>query len=100
MVFPMSLGDFPHSVLRVWGGGGACGATGNCEIALFDRETQRMLLSANGWEFRILSASHSGLHDVQVRQNMGCCSGIRYVYRFEGRSYRLAKQVDEVTSTP
>jgi hypothetical protein len=71
-----------------------CGATGNCDIWVFDPKTGDLLLSGNGWELRSETTTHNGCYDFVTRHNMGAGFGIRDWYRFDGRTYKLWRETD------
>jgi hypothetical protein len=89
----VSLGSYPHPIIRIWGGGGLCGATGNCMIALFDSVTGADILNSLGWKWITLPHAHNGLQDIIIQESDGCCRPqIRHSFRFDGTVY---KQLDQ-----
>jgi hypothetical protein len=91
-VTTVSLGSYPHPIIRIWGGGGLCGATGNCTIALFDSVTGADILNGLGWKWIPLPRVHNGLQDIIIQEGAGCCRPqIRHSFRFDGTVY---KQLD------
>jgi hypothetical protein len=89
----VSLGSYPHPIIRIWGGGGLCGATGNCTIALFDSVTGADILNGLGWKWIPLPHAHNGLQDIIIQEGAGCCRPqIRHSFQFDGTVY---KQLDQ-----
>jgi hypothetical protein len=65
-----------------------CGATGNCEVLLFDSKTGDLLVHGDGWDYGFRRTTHHGVFDFYVRQNMSAGSGTRYEYQFDGKVYQ------------
>jgi hypothetical protein len=95
----IELGPDGHYGIRVWGSNRVtatvCGATGNCPIWVFDRQTGDLLLSADGWDFHVEVTIHHGRYDLLTRANMSAGTGVRDLYRFDGRTYQHIAQTDE-----
>jgi hypothetical protein len=72
-----------------------CGATGNCEIWVFDQKTGDLLLSANGFDVLVQTSVHHGLFDIVTRHNMGAGSGVRDLYQFDGHEYQNVQETNE-----
>jgi hypothetical protein len=70
-----------------------CGATGNCEVEIFDNKTGSPLVDDVGWDYGFRRTMHHGLYDFYIRANLSYCSGTLNVYHFDGRVFR---QVDEI----
>jgi len=88
---PAVQGEAARRVLRVWGGGESCGATGNCPIMIYDAKTQAVLLDENGWDFAFLPTRHAGARDVQVMGKGGACDISKTVLRYNGTHYVTGK---------
>lgn len=75
--------------LRVWGGGGLCGVTGNCGIWVFDKDSGMPLLwDVEGAKFVFRKTQHKGLYDFDIEEKTGCCNGVQHHYQFDGTAYR------------
>jgi hypothetical protein len=95
----IKLGPDGKEGIRIWAKNyedtQVCGATGNCDIWVFDPKTGDLLLSANGFDFLVQTSVHYGLFDIVIRANMGGGSAVRDEYRFDGRKYQHVRQTDE-----
>jgi len=93
----LKIGPDGHSGLRVWGtsSNGTCGATGNCDIWVFDPKTGELLLSANGFDLRVEAVVHHGLFDIVTSHNMSAGSGVRDLYQFDGHEYQNVQETNE-----
>lgn len=93
-VEPVSLGPGEERALLVRGGGGFCGATGNCAIWVFDPVDGAVLLNQGlGYRVVLSSAVHQGHYDIVITSNLSCCSGLHDTYRFDGKTYVKFKTV-------
>ncbi len=72
-----------------------CGATGNCPVWIFDGKTGAELVSDDGWDYGLRKTMHHGVYDFYMRANMSCCTGTLHEYRFDGKVYKLSRDVDE-----
>jgi hypothetical protein len=93
----VTLGTTPHQAIEVTASGYLCGATGNCTVWLFDRNTGATLITDNGYDFLYAHTLHHGLPDISVQHNLSCCEGTRNNYRFDGIRYKLLRSVTEET---
>jgi hypothetical protein len=84
---PASAAGPARRLLRVWGGGDSCGATGNCTILIYDASTGAKLLEQEGWDFEFLRARHFGARDVRVMDKTGPCDVSRTILRYDGTRY-------------
>jgi hypothetical protein len=65
-----------------------CGATGNCEIRIFDSKTGNLLVDGDGWDDGFRRTTHHGVFDFYVRSNLSAGSGTRDEYQFDGKVYQ------------
>jgi hypothetical protein len=65
-----------------------CGATGNCEVYLFDDTTGNLLVQDDGWEYWFGSKTHQGVFDFYVRENSSAGTADLYEYQFDGKKYQ------------
>ena len=72
-----------------------CGATGNCEVWIFDSKTGDLLVHGDGWDYVFRRTTHHGVFDFYVRQNMSAGSGTRYEYQFDGKVYQEVDSIGE-----
>jgi len=72
-----------------------CGATGNCDIWVFDKKTGDLLLSANGFNLLVQKSVHHGLFDIVTSHNMSAGSGVRDLYQFDGHEYQNVQETNE-----
>jgi hypothetical protein len=72
-----------------------CGATGNCEVRIFDNKTGDLLVMGDGWEYVFRRTTHHGVFDFYVRHNMSAGSGYRDEYQFDGKVYQQVNSIDE-----
>jgi len=72
-----------------------CGATGNCEVWVFDGKTGDLLVHGDGWDYGFRHTTHHGLFDFYVRHNMSAVSGTRDEYQFDGKVYQQVDSTDE-----
>jgi hypothetical protein len=91
----LKLGPDGGLGVRVRGHDRMCGATGNCSIWVFDPQTGDLLLSSNGFDFRVETTIHHGRYDILTRANMSAGTGVRDLYQFDGRTYQHIEQTDE-----
>ena len=94
------MGTTPHLSIEVTASGIVCGATGNCPIWLFDRNTGAMLITNNGYDILYADTLHHGRPDISVQHNLSCCDGTRHNYRFNGTQYKLLRSVIEIQPRP
>jgi hypothetical protein len=70
---------------------GRCASGANNATLLiysYEQDVWRMLLRVGGNRLRVLSAIHSGWHDVESHGHFSAFEEVRTVYRFEGAQYR------------
>jgi hypothetical protein len=72
-----------------------CGATGNCDVYLFDGVTGTLLVQSVGWEYWFGSKTHHGFFDFYVRDNLSAGAGTLYEYQFDGDKYEETNQKGE-----
>jgi hypothetical protein len=72
-----------------------CGATGNCEVWIFDSKTSNLLAKGDGWDYVFHRATHRGLFDFSVRLNMSAFSGTITEYQFDGNVYQEVDSKEE-----
>jgi hypothetical protein len=72
-----------------------CGATGNCEVWIFDSKTGTLLVKGDGWDYVFHRATHHGVFDFSVRLNMSAFSGTIAEYQFDGNVYQEVDSKEE-----
>jgi hypothetical protein len=70
-----------------------CGATGNCEVYVFDSRTADLLVKDGGWDFGFRQSTHHGVYDFYTRSNTSAGSGTRVEYEFDGEVYRRVRSI-------
>jgi hypothetical protein len=73
-----------------------CGATGNCALWVFDWQTGDLILSADGWGFKVEPTLHHGRYDIVTRANMSAFGGVRDLYEFDGHVYQQVRETNEI----
>jgi hypothetical protein len=91
----LKLGPDGGIGVRVWGHDRLCGGTGNCSIWVFDPHTGDLLLSSDGFDFRVETTIHHGRYDILTRANMSAGTGVRDLYQFDGHAYQQVEETDE-----
>jgi hypothetical protein len=97
----LKLGPGKQWAWEVTGYGDWCGGHGTCSIWLFDPASGASLLedgSGNG--LNVTDIVHRGRYDVEISYINSCCTGGRAIYQFDGRQYRLIRNIEESFGTP
>ncbi len=70
-----------------------CGATGNCDVWVFDLANNRVskLLSSNGIDVEVEKSKSQGFRNIVVRFNGSSYPDSLFDYKFDGHEYRLKK---------
>jgi hypothetical protein len=70
-----------------------CGATGNCDVWVFDLAKDRVskLLSSGGIDVEVEKSRSLGFRNLVVRFNGSSYPDSLFDYKFDGHEYRLAK---------
>lgn len=95
----VTLGATSYQAIEVNASGIVCGATGNCPIWLFERNTGAALITDNGYDFLYTRTLNHGYPDISVQHNLSCCDGTRNDYSFNGTQYKLLRSVVEETQS-
>lgn len=72
-----------------------CGATGNCEVWIFDSKTGDLLVHGDGWDYGFRRTTHHGVLDFYVRSNMSAGTGTLDEYQFDGKVYQQVDSTGE-----